>query len=93
MVVEWEKMTPQEVIDALASAPKVAGPWASPRAGKRWRVSPILCHGAYDVGEVNFFDGRYFYVVESGCAEDCESFADGERRVDEALRARGWRLA
>ncbi len=27
MSVDWNTMTPREIFDALASAPKVAGPW------------------------------------------------------------------
>ncbi len=27
MNVDWNTMTPREIFDALASAPKVAGPW------------------------------------------------------------------
>ncbi len=27
MTVDWNRMTPREIFDALARAPKVAGPW------------------------------------------------------------------
>jgi len=93
-MVDWKAMTPQEVLDALATAPKVAGPWFTVRAGKRVRRAPASgIYGSRDAGEVNRFEERYFYVVDGGHAIDCDSYEDGQAHVDDALQASGWLLA
>lgn len=80
MKVEWKAHTAQEIWDALADAPKIAGPWQGERDAWQYRVDP---RGNY-VANARF----------EGIQVDALAFWTDKGRdyVDKRLREEGWIL-
>ncbi len=83
--VNWSKMSPQEVWDALKSAPKVAGPWTE-------HVHSFGCDcGSYRPGSP--YHGTWYYRPGLTGGEVVTAWdSETKKHADRDLRAQGYVL-
>jgi hypothetical protein len=82
MLIDWSKMTPREIWEALKEAPKVAGPWML--EGQRLQI----------IGDGWMKDVAYEHegkILMSTSPETEPEYPD-RATADAALRAAGWLL-